>query len=181
MEGRKQLTNEERKIVIHMHNEGNSYRKIAKFFAKTPAAIFKIIAAYKKDGRVSVGQRSGRPKCTTIRTDKKIINMSMASSFMSAPKIRAQLVETNINVPSTQTIRRVLHAAENYGRVARKLPYLSKTNLKKRMQFYESHMLQTDDFWKRILWTDESMIRMKYSHGRIYVWRNETKNFHTTV
>lgn len=167
----KQLTCEERRIVIKMHKEGNSYRKIAKFFDKTPACIFKIVAAYKRDGRVSVLCRSGRPKVTTNRIDKRIVNISTSSPHLSAAKIRAKLIEEGKSIPSTQTIRRRLHTAGRHGRVARILPYISKVNLKKRLQFYERHVLKSDEFWKRILWTDESMIRMRHSHGRMYVWR----------
>ena len=27
-------------------------------------------------------------------------------------------------------------------------------------------------FWHTVLWTDESMIRLQYSHGVVYVWSN---------
>jgi len=175
MAEKKHLINEERRIVMYikMKNKGNTYREIATFFNKTPAAMFKIVAAYKNDGRVSVAPKSGRPKVTNVRTDKRIVNISSSDPFLSAPKIRSKLLSENKNAPSTQTIRRRLHASGKHGRVARKLPYVNKKNLKNRMDFYNKHVLKPLKFWKNILWTDESMIRLKYSHGRMYVWRRQ--------
>ena len=39
------------------------------------------------------------------------------------------------------------------------------------MQFYNENALKPLEFWHTILWTDESMIRLRHSHGRVYVWR----------
>ena len=83
MSQRKHLTNEERRIVIKMKDEGMTYREIASFFNKTQAAIFKIVKAYKKDGTVSALPRPARPKVTNIRIDKRIVNISSSDPFLS--------------------------------------------------------------------------------------------------
>lgn len=108
---------------------------------------------------------------TTKRLDRKIKTISDSDAILSAPKIRKLLTNSNITVPSTQTIRWRLHEYNKHGRVSRKVPYVSKINIKKRMDFYTENVLKPMEFRDRILWTDETMIRLKYSHGRIYVWR----------
>lgn len=64
-----------------------------------------------------------------------------------------------------------------HGRVARKLPYVSKANMTKRLKFYTENILKSPEYWKKILWTDESMVRLSHSHGRIYVWRRKSEEF----
>lgn len=179
----KKLTTEERKIVINLRNDGQSYRQIAKVVDKTPAAILKIVRAYKEDGRVSAARRSGRPRKTTKRTNLRIVAISDNDPTLSAPKIRAKLISEGKEVPSVSTIRRRLHEGKKHGRVARKLPYVSKVNLLKRMQFYQEHVLKPPTYWNKVLWTDESMIRMRHSHGRVYVWRRagEELNYKCTL
>lgn len=167
----KQFTNEERRAIIKMKESGKTYRELAVFWNKTPAAIYKIIRAFKEVGRISIGARSGRPKVTDKRTDLRIRTISESDPHLSVPKIRAKLIKEGKRVPTDQTIRRRLHAIGMHGRVARKLPYMSKANIKKRMQFYCRHVLKPPEFWNRILWTDESMIRLTHSHGRMFVWR----------
>lgn len=167
----KQLTNEERKAIIKMKEQGDSSRKIAEIFGKTHTAINKVVKAYNEQGRTTANKRSGRPRITNKRLDKKIKIISEHNPLLSAPKIKAKLQNKGFDTPSVDTIRRRLYEDGKHGRVARKLPFVSKANLKKRMKFYNDHVLQPAEFWNRILWTDESMIRMNYSHGRIHVWR----------
>ena len=62
-----------------------------------------------------------------------------------------------------------------HGHVARRLPFVRKVNLMKGIKFYSENVVQPPEFWNRILWTDESMIRIKYSHGRVFVWRKAGK------
>lgn len=167
----KQLTTEERKAIINMKKEGYSNRKIASIFGKTHTAINKVIITYNEEGRLTTKHRPGRPRITSTRLDKKIKNLSEHNPRLSAPKIKAKLQNEGHSTPSTDTIRRRLYEDGKHGRVARKLPFVSKVNLVKRMKFYHENVLKPAEFWNRILWTDESMIRMKYSHGRVFVWR----------
>ena len=74
------------------------------------------------------------------------MNISEADSYMSATKIHAKLVQEGNEVSSVQTIRRILHAGGRHGCVARKLHFMSKSNIKKRMQFYTDYILKPLEF-----------------------------------
>lgn len=166
------LTVEERRLIISMHMQNFSHRHIASVLEKSHTCIGKVIRAYKTEGRVLAKPRPGRPKTTTKRTDQQILNLSEANPFLSAPKIQARLTNEAVK-PSTSTIRRRLISAGKHGRVARRVPFLNKANIKKRMQFYITHALKPATYWENVLWTDESMIRMSYSHGQMFVWRKQ--------
>lgn len=127
----KHFTTEERRAIINLHNDGKTYREIARIFQKTVAAVFKVVRTFKNDARLIESKRSGRPRITNKKVDSKIINLSSADPFLSAPKIRGKLVDKGYEVPSVSTIRRRLRENDKQGRVARRIPYISKINLKK--------------------------------------------------
>lgn len=171
------MRTEERRIIIKMHQQGKTMREIAQIIGKTHVAVFYVIKTYKDEGRIAPATRSGRPMSTSERLNKRIITISRSDPTISVPKIRSKLMAEGHQPPSNETIRRRLHAAQLHGRVSRKLPYVSKVNLAKRMAFYEQNVLKDPSYWNRVLWTDESMIRIRHSHGRAYVWRRVGEEF----
>ena len=102
-------------------------------------------------------------------TNKRIQNISECNPYLSASKLRAKLISENQLIPSVDTIRRRLYEDGRHGRVACHLPYVIKANLAKRVIFYHEHVMKSSAFWNRILWTDESMIKMNYSHSKMHV------------
>ena len=80
----------------------------------------------------------------------------------SAPKIRTPLLNEGKQAPSVYAIRNRFRESNKHGRVARKIPFISKKNKQKRRQFYEEYILKPPNFCHAVLWTDESMIRLKY-------------------
>lgn len=154
----KQLTGEERKIIINLFKDGHTQRYIAEKLNKSQTSICKVISIYKVEKRVSRKSRPGRPKITAERVDKRILEISNSDPFKSVPKIRAQLLNEGKDAPSVYTIRNRLRQNNKHGRVARKMPYLSKINWEKRRHFYEEHVLKPKEFWHSVLWMDESII-----------------------
>ncbi|GFU46693.1 transposable element Tcb1 transposase [Trichonephila clavipes] len=77
------------------------------------------------------------------------------------------------------------HAGYN-SRVARKKPFISLQNQKKRLEFAKTHQLKTDNFWKKVIFSDESKFNIFGSDGRRTVWRKpntalDPKNLRPTV
>ena len=59
-----------------------------------------------------------------------------------------------------------------YGRVARKKPYVNKINRGKRIAPAEMIMEKPYDYWKHVLWSDESKFNLFGSDGKIMAWRS---------
>ena len=64
----------------------------------------------------------------TERISRRILEISNADPFKSAPKIRAQLLNEGKQAPSVYTIPNRLRESNNHGRVGRKIPFISKKN-----------------------------------------------------
>ena len=60
----------------------------------------------------------------------------------------------------------------------RKKPLISEKNRTLRLQFAREHLDKDMDFWKRVLFTDESKFNIFGSDGRAKVWRKDKTALH---
>ena len=91
------------------------------------------------------------------------------------------VIETEFGIIiSEQTVRRRLHEAGFKGRVARKKPYIDKTNRMKCIQYAKKYREKPLCFWDRVLWTDDSNFNLFGSDRRVMVWQTPQKTFDPT-
>ena len=72
---------------------------------------------------------------------------------------------------SDRTVRSRLNEFGLRGCIPKKKPFVSAKNRSKRLLFSNKYGLKGIDFWKRVLWSDESKINMISSDGLTYVRR----------
>ncbi|GFV82307.1 transposable element Tc1 transposase [Trichonephila clavipes] len=72
---------------------------------------------------------------------------------------------------SADTVRNVIRHAVYSSPVARKKPFINLQNQKKRLEFAKTHQLKTDNFWKKVIFSDESKFNILGSDGHCTVWR----------
>lgn len=87
---------------------------------------------------------------------------------------------------SVQTVRNALKERGYNGRVARKKPWISKVNRGKRLAFTKDYFNKDQEFWRNVIFTDESKFNLFGSDGRTMVWRQpnmelDSKNTTPTV
>jgi hypothetical protein len=80
----------------------------------------------------------------------------------------------------------VLRWYDYHGRMARKKPFISVVNRKKRLEFAKMHLNKPKEFWYNVIWSDESKFNIFGSDGRQLVWRKvntelQKKNLVPTV
>ena len=69
------------------------------------------------------------------------------------------------------TIRKRSREVGLFGRVARKKPYVNKINRGKRLKFAKEILEKTVDFWKKVVWSDDSKFNLFRSDGKFMIWR----------
>ncbi|GFW01939.1 transposable element Tcb1 transposase [Trichonephila clavipes] len=89
-------------------------------------------------------------------------------------------------IVSAETVRNMIRHAGYSSRVAKKKPFISLQNQKKCLEFTKTHQLKTDNFWKKVIFSDESKFNIFGSDGRRTVWRKPNtllvpKNLRPTV
>ncbi|GFT93670.1 transposable element Tcb1 transposase [Trichonephila clavipes] len=71
---------------------------------------------------------------------------------------------------SAETVRNVIRHAGYSSRVARRKHFTRLQKQKKPLEFAKNQ-LKTDNFWKKVIFSDESKFNIFGSYGRRTVWR----------
>lgn len=106
--------------------------------------------------------KSGRPRKTTIWTDRRIKRISQNDPWMSAPRIIAEIPEIMV---SSRTVQRRLVDAKLFSRRPAKKPLISARNRVARLEFARRHLNWTVDEWKKVLFSDETRYKIFNSDG----------------
>ena len=64
-----------------------------------------------------------------------------------------------------------------YGCIARKMPCVNKINRGKRIAYAKMMMEKPYDYWKHVLWSDESNFNLFGSNGKIMVRRSTMEEY----
>lgn len=97
--------------------------------------------------------------------------MRLKNPRISVPKLVTNIkIDLNKDV-SAETVRCSIRKMGFHGRVARKKPFISEKNRKIRIEFAKKYKNKYFEYWKNILFTDESRYNVFGSDGRQMVWR----------
>ena len=167
-----------RQTVIKHYLNGHSEHEIAQKMIIPQTSVHYIIDKHKKTKCVQNISGRGRKRNTTVYLDRAIQRKIKADRRKSASSVKAVIESEFGIIISEKTVRRRLHEAGFKGRVARKEPYVDKTNQMKHIQYAKKYREQPLCFWNQVLWTDESKFILFGSDARVMVWRILQEAFH---
>lgn len=163
----KEISVEKRAQIQVLSQEGYSQRQVAARCGVSVSCVSKTLSRINNTNDYRSRKRSGRPKATTIRTDRLIHRYAKAHPFASSSEIRANLPATEGNLCSTVTIRRRL--TKNFGLRAfkpAKKPFLSQRNIRDRLAFCRRYQHFTLNDWATVMFSDETKISQFQSNRR---------------
>jgi len=170
---RKEINLDKRKEIITLYKAGFSIREISDHLQINYFSVRKIIKKWNEFGTVDNLSGRGRKRCTTKAEDRIILRTIKKNRFISSSLTSLEMKEFyNIKVSSDTVIRRAKEIGL-FPRIARKKPFLSKINKKKRFEFSKKYKDWEVEDWEKVLWTDETKINLHSSDGKIWVWRFE--------
>ncbi|GFY47776.1 transposable element Tcb1 transposase [Trichonephila inaurata madagascariensis] len=97
-----------------------------------------------------------RPHKLSDRDARAIVRKVKKNPKISAPKLADQIATASGKKVHPETLRRILRSGGYNGRVSRKKPFISSVNQQKRLDFASAHVDKDFDFWKTVVFTDES-------------------------
>ena len=175
-----------REEIILLRNKGRSYRQIGADLKLNYSTVRYIIKKREETGSVENKARSGRPKKLSTRDRRQIVRSVQNKPFTSAQSLANDIASSSGKVVCAQTVRNVLHNVGLHGRTARKKPFISEANREKRLTFAKEYVNRPIEFWKNIIFSDESKFNLFGSDGQRFVWRKpntelQAKHVHSTV
>lgn len=130
-----------------------------------------IIRRFENEDRIESIPQRGQPKELSDREERVIIRKVKNNPKLSAPKLATEVLNECGKKVCPETIRRVIRRSGYNGRIARKKPYISEVNRKKRLQFAKEHVDKDESWWEDVIFADETKINLFGSDGRVSVWR----------
>ena len=176
MPKRKELTDFERGEIIGLHKGNFSINEIKDLLGHPRSTIGDIIKKYNEQGLTSTLPRSGRPKILTDRDNRQLVKTVKTNRNLTLIEITEKFNETlNFSV-SSRTIQRVLHEEGYSGHAAKKKPFISEQNKKKRFGWCNVRKNWIDQ-WKNIIWSDESRFELFNNDSRNWVWCKKDERY----
>ena len=178
---RSNLTDLEIMKILTLHRDGHSQREIAEIVHRSKGAIEHTLKTYRFDTFVGHHSRPKYHRKTTQREDRYLLRA--ARQFNDVP---LHDISKIVNIPvSRSTVSRRLHEKGYRRYVARQKPYLSSENKHERLQWAIAHRDWTKEKWKKVIWSDETLLQVGHSSRRRWVTRRkgeelDSKNIYPT-
>ena len=174
---KKEHSTDLRSLVIRHFLNGDSYASIAGKLLIPRSTVQSIVQKYKQTKCIVNLFGRGRKRKTTAAVDRIIQRKIKVDRRKSASTVKGE-VEKELGISlHANTIRNRLHEIGFYGRVARKKPLVNKINRGKRIDYAKTMIKMPFDYWKHVLWSDESKFEIFRSAGKTIVWRTTEEEF----
>ncbi|CAK9821629.1 Transposable element Tcb1 transposase [Anthophora retusa] len=167
-----------RNVVIFHWKYGKSYREIGNIVNKSFTTVRNIIKTLVNEGRIENKTGRGRKKLLNSRGERFVVRKVKEDPKISAPKINTLLRNFSDKTVSNETVRRVLRENSYNGRVARKKPYVNAINRRKRLEFAKKYISESTEFWRNVIFCDESKFNISGSDSYQKVWRKPNEEMH---
>jgi len=158
--------------IVAYRDCGLTYADISAKIAQPVSTIADFYSGYQKYGRIDRKPGSGRKRKTTELEDRDILISAKRRRTVTSKELKKDL---NLEV-SERTIRNRPHEFNFYSFFTIKKPFILAVNQHKRLEFAKKHKNKPIEFWKSILWSDESPFVLRFQ-GKKRVWRLPTERY----
>lgn len=154
-----------------------SQRKAAQTIAYAQSTVREIWKKYRSSNDVKNLPRSGRPRATSSRQDRKLVNLAKSMRSCTSKQLNAEWSKYRVKV-CARTVRNRLNDKRYHFCKAKTKPYMTIKHKKSRLQWCKKHKSWSFDDWKKVIFSDESRICLGTGDGTgIFVWRRADEKF----
>jgi transposase-like protein len=89
------LSDQDRAIAIGLLQAGTPVKQVARRMVVSPKAIRKLRQKFQQTGQVKDLPRSGRPKITTVREDRLVVNRALRRRTSTGEILNIMLINFN--------------------------------------------------------------------------------------
>ena len=170
---RPRMADGERHTIIHLHHKQKLIKaEIARQVGRSRPAVSKLIALWEKTHDWRPYAPPGRPRKTTPKQDKKLLNKVKQSPRKSRAELRTWLLSKTGKKVSKRTIGRRLAEAGVRSASTRPVPKLTEGHRRQRLKWARERRNWKIGDWGRFLFSDESRFSISGSNEhRVRVWK----------
>lgn len=170
----KKLSVELRAEIAALHDENDlSYGELAARYSLSKSTVYNIVHKKQVYGTVIDRPRSGRPKVSSARDDRRLLRLSRANRRLSASELRQQWSIT----ASLSTVKSRLRQGGLKGCIAVRKPFWKEVHKRNRMAWCKARKDWTLDQWRTMRYTDESSFCLIPNSHRVYVRRGVKEKY----
>ena len=167
------LNSDLRESVYNRYLETKNKKSTAREFEIDPKTVRNIIKKYEKFKTFENIPKKSRRRVTDRHQDLNILR-----EITNSPKKTPRDIKNDLNLDcSTITIRRRIKERGLNARIAVKVPYISKRNIRKRIEVAKKHLKKPFWFWKKVIWSDEKKFELMNSRRRVIVYRKPNQRY----
>ena len=153
----------------HRYGPKMSNAAIARYLHTTSTTVKRYLDRYDNTGSVADAPRPGRKRSTSKKQDQTMVTLATGPKRLTSEQITAELAIKSVNVSSRTVRNRLSENSLQYGKTTQK-PLLTEFHQVKRFQFATNNINRD---WSRIIFTDETTIRLYYHVDRVWKRRGE--------
>ena len=163
---RKEYSPHTRGRVFSYWESGRKYKWISEELSVPTNSIPGIVRRYRQQHKGQSVSRSGRPKILQERDVRHILRLAKEDPFISTHTIRNEL---GFSASVTTIYRVILQTGLRHWKALRR-PKLSEEHAAKRLAFAESLVDKPMEWWKTVIFSDETSIQRGCGDRQKWVW-----------
>lgn len=121
--------------------------------------------------------RSGRPLKLDYRDRRRLVRHATKNK-RQRQKLWTEIAQECGIEASLTAIRHAFEIAGYSRYPPRYKPYLNETHKQKRLEFCIEMLEHDSDWWKKVVWTDETPVKVGQRRGQIWVTRKKNEAYH---
>uniref|UniRef100_A0A8C6Q136 Transposase Tc1-like domain-containing protein n=1 Tax=Nothobranchius furzeri TaxID=105023 RepID=A0A8C6Q136_NOTFU len=158
-----------------------SISQSAQLLGFSHTTISRVYKEWCEKGKTSRMRQSCGQKCLVdARGQRRMGRLIQANGGATLTEITTHYNRGMHQSVCEATTRTTLRRMGYNSRRPHRVPLISTTNRKKRLQFAPAHQNWTFEDWKNVVWCDESRLLLRHSNGRVRIWRKQKENMDTS-
>lgn len=163
--------------VVGMFKLGKSYRDIGRALNISKTCVENTVKRFREFGTVLERPRSGRPRKTSPRQDRKLINISRKDRNASSSDILTKMKTEDASVDiSVSTVSQRLRDRGMHSFFALRKPLLNTLAQKRRQLWCRERKGWLKEAWRRVIFSDECRFEL-FPRRKVRVRRTATEKF----
>ena len=149
-----------------MLQTGSTQVQTANFMNISQSAVCRLWARYQRHGAVADMKRSGRPRSTSRRDDRLVVNQALRNRSLTSTDLQQYLRRVRGATVSMQTIRNCVHVGGLRTRRPQVVLLLKARHRRARLAWCTQRRRWIINQWSHVMFSDESRFTLDFLDRR---------------